>query len=178
MSIVEQRRALRATIRQNRQAVSGSILSLTVPTCYTPQGKPFPSPIKVLQTELRRPYEQAKRRAEQELAALEEVHPVKPFWQPRKSTAADKRIAKQYDEKATPHNFRFCRSRDLQDYMDRHTRNIGDNPHHYYSGRTYRTVATAVEMARWNAEYEAKVAAREEADAIRDEINAELRGAA
>lgn len=94
-----ERAALRCSIRAARQAATGALLSISVPSW---------SPIRAWQNAMKAPLNRVRRQAESQLAAIEEVYPTPPAWKPRPSSPADKRIAKQYEAKHTHANARWC----------------------------------------------------------------------
>ncbi len=108
---IRRRGELKALIRIAKASVLG--MSLSVPEW---------SPVRAWQNA---PYNADKRRAEAELAAIDERFPSPAWWQPRKASAADRRIARQYDETATPlHESVICTilANDLRTQLRRNLR--------------------------------------------------------
>jgi hypothetical protein len=115
--VVAYRIELRRAIRAERLAMSGSVLGLGTPKRYNPTtGKMEDGPIANWQAARLKPYEAAKRQAEKQLKALEKIAPTPAFWQPRKETKQDKRIAKQYKPGGTFSNHRMMTVRDADFY--------------------------------------------------------------
>jgi hypothetical protein len=90
---IARRVELRQDIRQAHAALSGSLRNMPCPAW---------SPVRSWQSSLKSSDNAAKRRAEAELAAIEDRFPTPGWWEPRKASPADKRIAKQYSEAETP----------------------------------------------------------------------------